>query len=78
MPTNPTRAGPQIEPEGRSTRRNPIAKATVNKPVMIKAADLHPAEVADGKRADGIAQEIIVGPRGALHDPRDAEQWTGD
>src|SRR5215472_10517524 len=43
-----------------------------------KSGNLHPTGVAKGERADRISQGIIVEARGALHDPRDSEQWTGD
>src|SRR5215813_11910218 len=43
-----------------------------------KSSNLHPTGVADGEGADGVAQGIIVDARGALHDPRDTEQRTGD
>ena len=78
MPANPTSAGPQTEPEGRRARRNPIAKASASKPVIIKSGNLHPTGVAKGERAGRISQGIIVDARGALHDPRASEQWTGD
>src|SRR5262249_20655603 len=53
------------------------SKSEDEQAVDDKSGDLHPTGVADGERADGIAQGIIVVAWGTLHDPRDCEQWTG-
>jgi hypothetical protein len=45
--------------------------------MMIKVAILHPAGVADGKRAHGIAQGIIVSACGPFHEPGEGEQRPG-